>query len=43
MVKKRTLTKEEILNRNYYKGGLTQVSKDGRNFIENWNEVNLND
>ena len=41
---KRTLTKEEILNRNYYKGRFgSQVSKDGRNFIENWNEVNLND
>ena len=33
--KKRTLTKEEILNRNYYKGRFgSQVSKDGRNFIE---------
>ena len=33
---KRTLTKEEILNRNYYKGRFgSQVSKDGRNFIEN--------
>ena len=40
----RLLTKEEILNRNYYRGRFgSNVSKDGKNFIENWNEVNLND
>jgi len=41
---KRVLTKEEILNRNYYKGRFgSKVTKDGKNFIENWNEINLND
>ena len=32
MVKKKNSNKEEILNRNYYKGRFgSQVSKDGRN------------